>query len=313
MATPVKLEEFHDSNALIPMEWDDSDLPHSNTTSPNFSPAESQSEFPPTPEHRPNLYPSDFGVNHPKLHLPFDSHYPGQGLNSPSISPNGDFIQQLPHYADAASPFAIQQAKYPAVGPPSIHGSAPYQSRRHSTDPVSPSVGRHMSATPTHYRQARNKVTSVFLQAEGMTPFSVKVDALSQSMQPPFTLRVRLSVPMMNDVRTPTTFHGFHSFVTLENVWSATSRCVTKVYQNNNCVAEEIGFLNVTHINIGTVNAALPESHLNRCRWLDACQYPIRSHFLWKAWLILFCSNSSICLSHAGDHRGRGNSPLHDL
>ncbi|KAH9484301.1 Conidiophore development regulator abaA [Psilocybe cubensis] len=270
MAAPVKLEEYHDSNSLIPFEWDESDhLPSSNSVSPNFSPADSQSEFPPTPEQRPGHFPPEFGVIHPKLQgMPLDLSYAGHGLNSPSISPSGDFIQQLPHYGDASSPFAAQQAKYPAA-PPVIQIPPSYQSRKTPTDPSSQTV---MSATPTHYRYARNKVTSVFLQADGMTPFSVKVDALShpQGLQPPLTLRVRLCVPTMNDARTPSTFHGFQSFVSLENVWSATSRCVTKVYGNNICISEETGYLNVTHINVGTVNAGLPESSLNRCRWLDA-------------------------------------------
>jgi hypothetical protein len=272
VAIPVKLEEHYDSNSLIPFDWEDGDLPSSNSVSPNFSPADSQSEFPPTPEHRPNLYPSDFGIVQPKAQvMPLDLSYPAPGMSSPSISPNGDFMQ-LPPFADPSSPFALQhpQSKFPPR-PLSIQVPAQYQSRR--AEPVPQTVNRHLSATPTHHRSSRNKVTSVFLQADGMTPFSVKVDALShpsQQVRPPFTLRVRLCVPTMNDARTPPTLHGFHSFISLENVWSVTSRCVTKVYQNGHCVSEEAGFLNVTHINVGTVNAALPESSLNRCRWLDA-------------------------------------------
>ncbi|KAF9564677.1 hypothetical protein CPC08DRAFT_660262 [Agrocybe pediades] len=240
---PVKLEEQLDSNHLVAFEWDE---PSSNSVSPNFSPADSQSEFPPTPEQRPNLYPSDFGIVQPALDL-------GYQTSSPSISPNGHYVQQLPPFTDSSSPFAMQQAKI-------------------SSDGTAQLLGRHMSATPTHPRFPRNKVTSLFLHAEGMTPFSVKVDAFSQPtqpVQPPFTLRIRLGVPSMNDARTPPNFHGFQSFISLEQVWSATSKCITKVYSNGVCISEEPGFLNVTHINIGTVNASLPESSLNRCRWLD--------------------------------------------
>ncbi|KDR81575.1 hypothetical protein GALMADRAFT_135005 [Galerina marginata CBS 339.88] len=270
VALPVKLEDHYDAS-LIPFDWEDGDLPSSNSVSPNFSPADSQSEFPPTPEHRPNLYPSDFGVVQPKLHVM--PSYPSPGMSSPSISPNGDFMQQLPPFGDPSSPFSMPPKYVPAPPALSIPVTAHYQSRKAAPDPAAHSVNRHLNATPTHHRYSRNKVTSIFLQADGMTPFSVKVDALthpSQQVQPPFTLRVRLCVPNMNDARTPPTFHGFHSLVSLENVWSSTSRCVTKVYGNGVCLSEETGFLNVTHINVGTVNAVLAESSLNRCRWLDA-------------------------------------------
>ncbi|KAF8959051.1 hypothetical protein BDZ97DRAFT_1667710 [Flammula alnicola] len=278
----VKLEEQYDSNSLIPFDWEEGDLPPSNSVSPNFSPADSQSEFPPTPEHRPNLYPSDLGAVNPKLHgMPLDLAYSAPAISSPSISPHGDYIQQLPPFHDASS-FAMpynQSGKYTNPSSLSIQvPAAPYtlppnRSRAPNQDPSAQQVNRHMSATPTHYRYSRNKVTSIYLQADGMTPFSVKVDALShpsQQVQPPFTLRIRLCVPTVNDARTPPTLHGFVAGVSLESLWSVTSRCVTKVYGNNVCMAEEAGYLNVTNINVGTVNASLPDSALNRCRWLDA-------------------------------------------
>ncbi|KAF8902120.1 hypothetical protein CPB84DRAFT_1658882, partial [Gymnopilus junonius] len=264
---PVKLEEHYDSNSLIAFDWEDPDLPPSNSVSPNFSPADSQSEFPPTPEHRPNLYPSDLGVVHPKA--PLELSYANPAMASPSISPNGEFMQ-LPPYADPHSPFAVSPSSSKYVLP-ITQAQVPYPPRR--PEHTQQSVYPHLSATPTHHRRSRNKVTAVFLQADGMTPFSVKVDALSQpsqQVQPPFTLRVRLCVPTMSDARTPPTLHGFHCFISLESVWGSTGRCVTKVYQNGQCVSEEQGPLNVTHINVGTVNATLPESPLSRCRWLDA-------------------------------------------
>ncbi|KAJ3486683.1 hypothetical protein NLJ89_g11790 [Agrocybe chaxingu] len=242
---PVKLEEHYDTNALIPFDWEEGDLPSSNPVSPDFSPADSQSEFPPTPEHRPNLFPSDFGAIHPKVHgLPLDLSYSAPGMTSPSISPHGSYIQQLPGYD--GSPFSLPQSKHSSVSPV----QAPYQAPRKQPAEAQ-SVNRHQNATPTHHRSTRNKVTGIFLQADGMTPFSVKVDALvhpTAQIQPPFTLRVRMA---------------------LESVWSATGRCVTKTYGNNVCLAEESGFLNITHINVGTVNVVLPESPLSRCRGFD--------------------------------------------
>jgi hypothetical protein len=292
VTVPVKLEEHYDTASLIPFDWEDPDLPSSNSVSPNFSPADSQSEFPPTPEHRPNLYPSDFGSVNPKLQsLPLDLAYPAPTINSPSISPHGDYIQQLPPFHDAASfglPYS-QAGKYASPSaqstnvPATPFSVAPNRSSRAAAPDSNPQqsqavVNRHMSATPTHYRYARNKVTSVHLQADGMTPFSVKVDALAnpaQPMQPPFTLRIRLCMPTTQDMRAPQSLNGFLAGVSLENVWSVTARCITKVYGNNVCIAEESGYLNVTNINVGTVNAALPDSPLSRCRWIDSGFYSV--------------------------------------
>lgn len=271
VSAPVKLEDHYDANSLIAFDqWEDSDHPHSNSVSPNFSPADSQSEFPPTPEHRPNLYPSDFGSVNPKLQH-HDLAYLAPTINSPSVSPHGDYIQQLPPFHDAAIPYT-QTGKYPAVP----YTVAPNRATRGAAQDPQQShalVNRHMSATPTHYKYAHNKVTSMHLHADGMTPFSVKVDALTspaQPVQPPFTLRIRLYIPMTNDMRAPHSLIGFLAGVSLDNVWSVTARCVTKVYGNNVCIAEETNFLQVTNISVGgTVNAALPESPLSRCRWLD--------------------------------------------
>jgi len=273
---PVKLE--HDSNHLIPFEWDESDFPSSNPVSPDFSPADSQSEFPPTPEHRPNLFPSDFGASHPKLHgLPLEMSYSAPGISSPSISPDGNYIQQLPTFNDA-SHYGVPKYSTSPISPLTPQVTAPYLLPRKPDPSTHSSASRHQSTTPTHHqpRNQRNKITQIHLHAEGMTPFSVNVDALALSanqIQPPFTLRVRLCVPVMNDTRTPPTLHGFLGSIALENVWSATGRCITKVYENSVLTAEETGFLNVTHINVGTVNAVLPESPLSRCRWLNPGEF----------------------------------------
>jgi len=231
--------------------------------------------------------------------MPLDLPYPTPGMSSPSISPHGGYIHRLPSLNDP-SPFAISsvQPKYPSPSALSGHPpNSPYQ------PPRNPAVNRHSSVTPTHYRYSRNKVTSIFLQADGMTPFSVKVDALahpSQQVQPPFMLKIRLCVPTVNEMRAPQTLHGFHAGLSLENVWSATSRCVTKVFANNALLSEEAGFLNVTHINVGTVNAALPDSALNSCRWLDDCE-PF-SRYLRRNSLTESFIFSRLNRSHTGNH-----------
>jgi hypothetical protein len=214
------MEDQWESNSLIPFDWDESS---SNSISPDFSPVDSQSGFPPTPEQ----------VQH-----------------------------SLPSYIDPSYGYA----KYPSVTP--IFAQK-------STLDIPPNINHQLSATPTHHRQPRNRVTAAFLSADGMSPFSINLNALahpSAQVQPPFTLRIRLCVPTMNDARTPSTLHGFLGGIALDHVWSASCRCITTVYENNFCVSEETGFLNISHINMGTVNASLPESPLSRCRWLDACK-----------------------------------------
>jgi len=266
--SPIKLEDHHyDHNNLVPFnDWDDSD--HPSSVSPDFSPADSQSEFPPTPEQRPNLFPSDFAA-HPKLqNLPLD--FSAAGANSPSISPEGHYIQSLPAFHDSS--FAISP-KYHPVSPIDRQFQTSYAvpPRKAAAD-LPQSLSRHSSVTPTHQRSQRNKITSLYLHADGMTTFSVKVDALahpSTQMQPPFALRIKLCVPLTNDARTPPTFHGFVAGVALEGMWSSTGRCITKVYENNVNTAEDMGFLSVTHVNVGAVNTLLPESQLTRCRWFS--------------------------------------------
>lgn len=257
----------YDHNNLVPFsDWDDSD--HPNPISPDFSPADSQSEFPPTPEHRPNLFPSDFAA-HPKLQLDFSA----PGPNSPSISPEGNYIHSLPAFSDSSYAVSPIDSKYLPVSPLDRQFQTPYAvpPRKAAADPPQP-LSRHSSVTPTHQRPLRNKITSLYLHADGMTTFSVKVDALAHSssqMHPPFALRVKLCVPPTNDARSPPSFYGFVAGVTLESVWSSTARCITKVYENNVNTTEDTSFLNITHINLGAVNALLPESHLTRCRWLN--------------------------------------------
>jgi hypothetical protein len=248
------MEDHWDSNSLTSFDWDESS---SNSISPDFSPVDSQSEFPPTPEQVqcPNLSPPEIIALHTNPYL----------AASPSISPYSEYaVQQIPSYI---VPSNYGYAKYPSV-PPVV-------AQKSSTPDISQNINHQFSsATPMHHRQPRNKATAAYLSADGMSPFSINLNALanpSAQVQPPFTLRIRLCVPTMNDSRTPPTLHGFLGGIALDHVWSASCRCITKVYENNCCVSEETGFLNISHINMGTVNTALPESPLSRCRWLDAC------------------------------------------
>ena len=159
---PVKLEDHYDSSNLVPFEWDESE--HPNPVSPDFSPADSQSEFPPTPEHRPNLFPSDFG-NHPKLHgIGLDLSY--SGIGTPSTSPEGNYIHPLPAFQDSSFSMSPVEPKYTGISP---HMNQ--YPRKVSPEQPQQSVSRHTSVTPTHQqpRPLRNKITTMFLHADGMT------------------------------------------------------------------------------------------------------------------------------------------------
>lgn len=172
-----------------------------------------------------------------------------------------------------------------AAHSPSTSPVGNYQ--HHLPDPLysNPST-TSTSSYPRGYPQ--NRVTTLYLYAEGMTPFSVNVDALGQqssssgsgtnssnSPRPAsaYGLRIKLSVPMVNDPRSPPLLHGFTASVAIAtNMWSGNAKCVTKVLNgaSNTCFLEESDALQVSYIgNGGAVHAMLPESNLSRCRWLD--------------------------------------------
>ncbi|TFK29906.1 hypothetical protein FA15DRAFT_663202 [Coprinopsis marcescibilis] len=247
--THIPIKEESDANSTS-FDWDDESA---HSASPDFSPPDSHSDFPLTPEQRPNLYPVDHSAIAVKQEASPGTlyfHSPTQ-IASPSTSPFSDFSHALP--TDYSPPAAVYK-QMPLNG-------YPYAA------PVT-------SPAPTSYpRYPHNRITTFYLCAEGMTPFSVNVDALSQSSPSPrqtLTLRVKLSVPSLNDVRSPSTLHGFNASVAVGNIWTSSAKCITKVYTGNTLFVEEQENLQVSHINSnGTVHALLPDSHLARCRWLD--------------------------------------------
>ncbi|KIY50893.1 hypothetical protein FISHEDRAFT_71203 [Fistulina hepatica ATCC 64428] len=118
-----------------------------------------------------------------------------------------------------------------------------------------------------------NQVTAVCLTADGMTPFTVNTKALDAV--PPLapysvSLKIKLNMPIVGDARTPVTLQGFHGTLNVAHIWSSSAKCITKVYLGPTCISEESAELDVCSIEQGTVICRLPESHLTRCRWLDA-------------------------------------------
>ncbi|TEB35877.1 hypothetical protein FA13DRAFT_1762129 [Coprinellus micaceus] len=236
---PIK-EEGSDGHSLMPFDWDDRESSHS--ASPDFSPADSQSDFPLTPEQK--LFPLDSNGYVKQESSPGNLYlHSNPQIASPTTSPSSNYQHQLPDYGVKPSTFS-----------PSPTGAFP-------------------SNTTSYPRYTQNRITTLHMFAEGMTTFSVNVDALNQatpSPRPTLGLRIKLSVPLVNDVRSPPTLHGFTASVAVAQVWSGAAKCTTKVIAGGECIYTESEALQIASItSSGAVNAHLPDSSLSRCRWLD--------------------------------------------
>lgn len=243
--THIPIKEDPETNTLVPFDWEGSP---GHTASPDFSPPDSHSDFPLTPEQRPNLYPGDATA------IKQENSSPSRLYISPSTSPYSDYgVNGLPNEFSPISttPFKHLSNGYSYTTPPAT---------------ASPSA----TSFP---RYAQNRITTFHLLAEGMTPFSVNVDALLAQANPSvraFSLRIKLSVPLANDPRSPPSLYGFSGSVSLATGWSSSAKCTTKVYSGNTLASEEHENLHITGVNPnGSLHALLPESSLSRCRWLD--------------------------------------------
>ncbi|KAF8894582.1 hypothetical protein BD779DRAFT_1669066 [Infundibulicybe gibba] len=230
----VKREDHTDITGLIPMGADERETEGSPPASPDYSPAETTSEFPPTPEQLVGSLYCNTYHNYPP-----------------------------PRFTE--SPMSALVPDIPAESKP--------LPRRTTIDNASCPPGIPPIFLWT--RQPSTKVNVVSLSADGMNPLSIKLDALTPSEQtghrrPPMALKIKLSIPPLNDTRSPSTLHGFTGNLYLSSVWMSSGKCTTKVFAGNVCISEEIGSLDVSTIQLGTVVAMLPESSLTRCRWLDA-------------------------------------------
>lgn len=284
----VKLEEQTD---LIPFDYDEIDSPSSNTTSPNYSPYEFKSEFPPSPgqplaslspteSHSPsNSYPSTSHRNTSPSHIGDLGFPPSAPRVGHSVYPSGGAVQQSSHSRQLPfrpgyppeddsvnlAPYAPPDLVYQTPSRPSLH---PVQTN------VFPSATHLVSFSSTH--SATNRVTAVHLAADGMAPYYIKVDALitpTPGTRSVPVLKVKLSITSVDDIRSPPILHGFTGSVCLTSVWMISGKCVTKVFIGGTCISEEVESLEVSHVDVGTVFALLPESSLSRCRWFDACEY----------------------------------------
>ncbi|RDB21337.1 hypothetical protein Hypma_011570 [Hypsizygus marmoreus] len=264
---PVKLEDH--ASSLIPLEFDENDGSSSNSTSPDFSPPDFQLDFPPTPglpyggrTLDPHTYPFK--------ESPEPYAYPRDLIMTPSI-PNSFSIYptEALHHSQEHLPF--QHTHYPLTASMSTTYSQS-SSRASARDHVpSPNNVRELNSHVLH--RPSNRATGICLLADGMSPFSINLDALMPSQQSPSTalaLKIKLSVTSVDDIRSPSTLHGFVGTVSLSRVWAASGKCITRVYTNNICISNEVGALEVSNVDVGIAHTMLPESSLSRCRWLDA-------------------------------------------
>ncbi|KXN82082.1 Regulatory protein abaA [Leucoagaricus sp. SymC.cos] len=237
----IKLEDQWPTG-LIAMDFDEStDGYSSNSASPDFSPPDYQ-QFLPSPDHPTTR----------QLDMNSGAQYPSGTQNLvPSASPY-------------ASSFPNSSQDYSFSGPYDKYGH------------LSPTSGLTMDTngsasgyTKSPHHPSRIRVLS--LTADGMSPFMIRTDALISATAPyePLQLKVRLIISTMQDINCPPTLHGFLASICLSDIWRSSAKCITKTIVGNNIVSEDVGSLEVSEINVGTVNAVLPESNLNRCRWLD--------------------------------------------
>ncbi|KAJ7343521.1 hypothetical protein DFH08DRAFT_229586 [Mycena albidolilacea] len=227
---PIKLEA-HDSPRLLTI--DDHDVDLDDFSSPDHSPPELlQQALPPAPG------------------LSYSPSSPLSTLSSDIDSPPHNFSNLAGPYS-----YAPNQKAYVAPGYPAF---------AYAQTPNPPA--------PVRYP---NRSISLTLLAEGMTPFNVNVDKLAPPVPPPArtpaqTLRIRLSIPPVDDTRAPSNLHGFFGNVRLAALWSSQAKVWTRVYDaTGRCFSNEVESLQASSVDLGTVVAALPESALSRARWLD--------------------------------------------
>lgn len=239
----IKLEDQW-ANGLISLDLEDVDGYSSNSTSPDFSPPDFQTQFLPSPDHPANR----------QLDM-------GSGV----------------HYASGPHTLASSTSPYTASFPNTPHDyptfPGPYDKYGHLSPVRALSVETSTSASGyPKPQQYSNRIRALRLTAEGMSPFFIRTDALIPPNMPyePLQLKIRLCISTMEDINCPPALHGFLASICLSHMWTSSGKCITKTIVNGNTLSEDIGALEVSDVSVGTINAVLPESYLSRCRWLDS-------------------------------------------
>jgi hypothetical protein len=268
----VKVEDGCDMS----LDCDESDSPSSNSASPDVSLCDRlNADFPPSPiANLPIDLDSASALFQQETSSTGKDATPHVVLSAFSFHANArpaDSQESHSSFRSAESPFnsSLPPAfSGPAIPPP--RGSYKPGTRQ----PVVSNQPRSTDASSPH-TSGVNRVKTVSLLADGMTPFSIHVDALlaSQSRRAWLALKMKLCITSVDDIRSPPTLHGFAGSISLSGAWSNSAKCITKVYVGNVCISEEVGTLSLSNVEVGRVTAILPDSSLTRCRWLDACGY----------------------------------------
>ncbi|KAJ7709941.1 hypothetical protein B0H17DRAFT_1029920 [Mycena rosella] len=185
---------------------------------------------------------------------------PSPGETSPmfpglTYSPSSP-LSSLPELESPPNAFSTLAAPYPYVPHQKAYPAA-------------------FSAPPAPVRYP-NRTTSLTLLADGMTAFTVNLDKLAPpaalpARTPPLVLRLRLTIPPVEDARAPANLHGFFASVRLASLWSAQAKVFTRVYDAaGHCYSSEDDALQANSVELGTVVASFPESALSRARWFDS-------------------------------------------
>ena len=253
--TNIKLEEQGDPLTFGGyQEYDDGDS-SSNGTPPFSSPSEVKTEFPPSPGISLCAFPSDAQATY------YNSISGGLSMSStiPSMMPPAssrtysmnmgttEFSPSVTHYDFSGSPNFTSHGQFSPNATPS-------QAVSH----------RHTAKTA--------RVKALKLAAEGIAPLWVRLDALTSHGQltpnTPLTLKFQLGTSRIN---TSSTGCGFSPSLYLTS-WTHSEKCITKLFINGQMNSSEDSPLTWTGSGDGYVTAALPESRLNQCRWLDPCK-----------------------------------------
>jgi hypothetical protein len=303
----VKTEDPSDSSGLITLDIEQGDAAPSLSPSPptsGCSPGDFDFE---SPSHSPPQPSSATFQTYPATSFPMEPHHAHPPSPSQHVVQNvllsSSPVTRLPppstfgfehrdvQQTSARAPFNMEYPANPflplTVGTScepanAVHNIAKLESPANRTrffDQAPSATVTQRSILPPLTCPPTNKLSSLCLWADGMQPYNLSVDSLrTTSLRPlsPVALQIKLYLPSINDIHSMPTLHGFHGTVTFNISWSASVRCITKVYAEKTCVSEEAETLQLVVSSSSTrdncqMTGFLPsESSLSRSRWLDA-------------------------------------------
>ena len=291
--TTVKAEEQGDQLCFRYPDFDDAES-SSNGTSPNFSPPEVKTEFPPSPGVQLRAFP-------PEGHASFYNPLP-DGL---SVSPTA------PSMISLTSPST--QRPYPT------NLDAPQQAAcmTHYEYSTPSDITTHRGAAPSqpasHYSVSQPpKLKALKLNTLGASPSWVRLDTLTTLGQlaplTPLTLKIKLT---MSNASISSTVNDITASLYFSS-WVYSAKCLTKVFINGQLEAAEDAPMTLTNSGDGYVTSALPESRLNQCRWLDPCESITITCFAVDFSLTIYLY-SSLSRCHPGNHCKQSRIIVHRL